>query len=85
MATIADSYGQASDAAAVEAATGSIVLANILGPGFGVVCTVSSLSCTQLTPSSAGIGEVAGVAMDAAGNCYADSYNAAFTAVELTH
>jgi hypothetical protein len=85
MATIADSYGQASDAAAVNAATGNIVVANILGPGFVVVCAVSSLSCTQLTPSSAGIGEVAGVAMDAAGNCYADSYNAAFTAVELTY
>ncbi len=85
MATIADSYGQASDAAAVNATTGNIVVANILGPGFVAVCTVASLSCTQLTPSSAGIGEVAGVAMDAAGNCYADSYNAAFTAVELTY
>jgi len=84
-ATITDTYGQASDAASVNAMTGPIVVGNILGPGFAVVCTVSSLSCTQLTPSSAGIGEIAGVAMDAAGNCYADSFNAAFTAVILTY
>jgi hypothetical protein len=85
MATITDSYGQASDAASANAATGPIVVGNILGPGFVVNCTVASLGCTELTPSSAGIGEVAGVAMDAAGNCYADSYNAAFTAVEVTY
>jgi len=85
MATISDTYGQASDAASVNAATGPIVVGNILGPGYVVNCTVASLSCTELTPGGAGIGEVAGVAMDAAGNCYADSYNAAFTAVEVTY
>jgi hypothetical protein len=85
MATITDSYGQASDAASANAATGPIVVGNILGPGFVVTCTVSSLTCTQLAPSSAGIGEVAGVAMDKNGNCWADSYNAAFTAVVLTY
>lgn len=79
--TISDTYGQASDAAAVNAVTGSIVVANILGPGFVVVCS----PCTQLTPSSAGIGEVAGVAMDKNGNCWANAYNAAFTAVVLTY
>jgi len=84
-ATITDSYGQASDAASIDAMTGPIVVGNILGPGFAVNCTVASLTCTQLTPGSAGIGEIAGVAMDAAGNCYADSYNAAFTAVILTY
>jgi hypothetical protein len=85
MATITDTYGQASDAAAVDAATGPIVVANILGPGYVVVCTVASLTCSQLTPSSQGIGEVAGVAMDKSGNCWADAYNAAFTAVVLTY
>ncbi|HEY6326141.1 MAG TPA: hypothetical protein VIW73_06455 [Candidatus Cybelea sp.] len=79
--TIPDPYGQASDAAAVNALTGNIVIANILGPGYVVVCS----PCTQLTPSSQGIGEVAGVGMDAAGNCWADAYNAAFTAVVLTY
>jgi len=83
--TISDTYGQASDAASVNALTGPIVVGNILGPGFVVNCSASSLSCTQLTPSSQGIGEVAGVAMDAAGDCWADSYNAAFTAVILTY
>jgi len=83
--TITDSYGQASDAASVNAESGPIVVGNILGPGYVVNCTVSSNSCTELTPGSAGIGEVAGVAMDKAGNCYADSYNAAFTAVEVTY
>jgi hypothetical protein len=81
LGTIPDTYGQASDAAAVNAATGPIVVANILGPGYVVVCS----PCTQLTPSSQGIGEVAGVAMDKNGNCWADSYNAAFTAVVLTY
>jgi hypothetical protein len=85
MATITDTYGQASDAASVDAATGPIVVSNILGPGYVVTCTVASLGCTQLTPSSQGIGEVAGVAMDKNGNCWADSYNAAFTAVVLTY
>ncbi|HEY6326140.1 MAG TPA: hypothetical protein VIW73_06450 [Candidatus Cybelea sp.] len=85
MATITDTYGQASDGAAVNAASGPIVVANILGPGFVVTCTVSSLSCTQLTPSSQGIGEVAGVAMDKNGNCWSDSWNAAFTAIVLTY
>jgi hypothetical protein len=83
-ATITDSYGQASDASTVNAMSGPIVVGNILGPGFVVNCTVSSLTCTQLTPGSAGIGEVAGVGMNAAGDCWADSFNAAFTAVELT-
>lgn len=85
MATITDTYGQASDGAAVNAGTGPIVVGNILGPGYVVVCTVASLGCTQLTPSSQGIGEVAGVAMDKNGNCWSDSYNAAFTAVVLTY
>ncbi|HVR46292.1 MAG TPA: hypothetical protein VMT95_06610 [Candidatus Binatia bacterium] len=85
MATITDTYGQASDAAAVNAATGPIVVGNILGPGYVVTCTVASLSCAQLTPSSQGIGEVAGVGMDKNGNCWADAYNAAFTAVVLTY
>jgi hypothetical protein len=85
MATIPDTYGQASDAAAVNAATGPIVVGNILGPGYVVTCTVAGLSCTQLTPSSQGIGEVAGVGMDKNGNCWADAYDAAFTAVVLTY
>jgi len=81
--TITDSYGQASDAAAVNALTGTTVVGNILGPGYVIACT--SGVCTSLTPSSQGIGEVAGVAMDAAGDCWADSFNAAFTAVVLTY
>jgi hypothetical protein len=81
--TLPDTYGQASDAASVNALTGNTVVGNILGPGYVVNCTTAS--CTELTPSSQGIGEVAGVAMDSAGDCWADSYNAAFTAVVLTY
>ncbi|MGA8476131.1 MAG: hypothetical protein WB681_13855 [Candidatus Cybelea sp.] len=84
MPTIADSYGQASDAAAVEAATGSIVVANILGPGFVVVCTRPAFRAPSLhlaPPVSAKLRALRWMRQA----CYADSYNAAFTAVELTY
>jgi hypothetical protein len=85
MATITDSYGQASDAAAVNAASGTIAVSNILGPGYAVTCTVSSMSCSELTPPSSGYGEMAGVGVDKAGDCWFDGYNAAFTAVALVY
>ncbi len=85
LATISDSYGQATDAAAVNAATGPIVVANMNGPGFVVVCTARSLKCAQLTPPSTGIGAVGGVAMDKNDNCWADAFNAAITGVDLIY
>jgi hypothetical protein len=73
--TISDIYGQASDAAAIDATNGTIVVGNITGGSAdGVVtCTLSSLSCTPLF--SPGQIENAGVAMDRDGNCYVDGLN----------
>lgn len=75
LGTITESYGQASSASSINAATGTIVVGNIGGgTGTGVVtCTLSSLTCTAL--NSPNMGELAGVAMDKAGNCYADAFD----------
>ncbi len=77
LGTITDAYGQASSAAAIDAVNGTIVVGNIEGGSAdGVVtCTLSSLTCHPL--SAPGLIETAGVAMDKAGNCYADGINSA--------
>jgi len=72
---ITDSAGQASDAAAIDAATGTIVVGNIGGEV--ELCTLSSLSCT--TATSPNMSTLAGVAMDKSGNCYADAFNTSGT------
>lgn len=82
LGTIPDPLGQAAAAAAKDAKKGTIVVLNILGgPLTGIVtCTLASLTCTPLnspnmatgTPSSPA---AAGVAMDKAGNCYADAFD----------
>jgi hypothetical protein len=82
---LSDTYGQASDAAAINVAGGSIVVANILRPGFVVTCNIASASCTQLTPPSSGFGEVYGVTMALNGDCWATGYNAAFTAPQIAY
>ncbi len=75
-ATISDPYGQPSDAAARHALTGRFAVANIFdtsGAGSISLCTISG--CTaNLTNSN--MYEVAGVAMDKHGNCWADATNA---------
>jgi hypothetical protein len=75
LGTISDVYGQASDAAALDAQNGTIVVGNITGGSAdGVVtCTLASDTCTPLF--SPGQIENAGVAMDKAGNCYVDGLN----------
>lgn len=75
LGTITDSSGQASDAAAIDAVNGTIVVGNIGGEVKN--CTLASLNCTTLTsPNMGASGTVlAGVAMDKAGNCYADALN----------
>ena len=75
LGTITDSYGQASSAAALDAVNGTIVVGQIGGgTSTGVVtCTLSSLTCVSL--SSPAMGSLAGVAMDASGNCYADAFD----------
>ncbi len=84
-ATLSDTYGQASDAAAINVVGGNIVVANILGPGFVVTCNIASASCIQLTPPSPGFGEVYGVTMALNGDCWATGYNAAFTAPQIAY
>jgi hypothetical protein len=66
LGTISDIYGQAADAAAINAATGTIIVGHI---GTVATCTLSSLTCTEL--SAPGLSGFTSVAMDKAGNCYA--------------
>ena len=72
---ISEPLGQAASAAARDAKTGTIVVGNIGGgTGNGVVtCTLESHSCTAL--NSPNMGTLGGVAMDKAGNCYADAFD----------
>jgi hypothetical protein len=69
-----DPYGQGADATSADAATGTIAVGNIYNtsdtPGSIAICTISG--CTaDLTSSS--MDEVAGVAMDNSGNCWASA------------
>jgi hypothetical protein len=70
LGTISDSFGQAADAAATNAATGMIVVGHAAGEV--AVCTLGTLSCTELTSETTGFTQVA---MDSSGNCYADGAN----------
>ncbi len=73
LGTIIDPYGQASDASAVNATTGTIAVGNIFGestPGNIAVCTLSGGCSTDLTNPN--IYEVGGVGMAANGDCWAD-------------
>ena len=74
LGTIPDPYGQANSAAAVNALNGTIVVGQTSNSGSSVAtCTLSKLSCTLL--KSPHMSEVASVAMDASGNCYADAFD----------
>jgi hypothetical protein len=73
LGTIPDTTGQPVDAAAFNAATGSIAVSEInftTKLGEVVVCTVASLACGTPVTSSAITGYSAGVAMDAGGDCW---------------
>jgi hypothetical protein len=63
---------QAADAAANNAATGTIVVG--YAEGYVSACTISTDTCTSLTTPNSG-GDFMQVAMDSAGNCYADGLN----------
>jgi len=79
--TISDGYGQPSDASSADALNGKIVVGNIFdnsGAGSISVCTVSGGCTSNLTNPN--MYEVAGVAMDNSGNCWADAINSAGTA-----
>jgi hypothetical protein len=74
---ITDIYGQAADAAANDAATGTIVVGHAAGTP--AVCTVSGGSCTALSGNL--ITSFTQVAMDKSGNCYADGFNSSGTVI----
>jgi hypothetical protein len=80
--TIADPYGQPSDASSPDAVNGTIAVGNIFdnsGAGSVSLCTLSSGTCsTNLTNSA--MYEVAGVAMDNSGNCWASATDSGGTA-----
>jgi hypothetical protein len=78
-ASIADPYGQPSDASSANALTGVIAVGNIFdngshNSGFGSIslCTVSG-GCTVNLGNPTTMFEVAGVAMDNSGNCWASA------------
>ena len=71
-------FGQPSDAASLNAATGTIAIANIFdtyGPGSVSVCTLSGQINCPTNLSNPAMYEVIGVAMDGAGNCWASAYD----------
>ncbi len=76
LGSIADPYGQPSDASSLHAATGTIAVANIFdtsGAGSVSVCTFSG-GCTQ-NLTNANMYEVAGVALAVDGDCWASATN----------
>jgi hypothetical protein len=72
---VTDPYGQPSDAAAFDAATGTMVIANIFdissSPGSVSLCTLSGGCTVNLTNPA--MYKVAGVALDTHGNCWASA------------
>lgn len=79
--SISDTYGQPADASSADAATGEIAVGNIFdtsGAGSISMCSISAGCTSNLTNSN--MYEVAGVAMDNQGNCYASATNSLGTA-----
>jgi hypothetical protein len=82
--TITDPFGVAVDASAINATTGNIAVANdfglTVGPGSIAICTVASGTCsTNLTNPN--LARAASVAMNGAGDCWADGINGSEEAV----
>jgi hypothetical protein len=76
LGSFSDPYGQPSDAASNNAATGTIAIGNIFdtsGAGSVSICTMSGGCTANLTNSN--MYEVAGVAMAKNGDCWADAIN----------
>ncbi|MBV8531859.1 MAG: hypothetical protein JO104_11110 [Candidatus Eremiobacteraeota bacterium] len=79
--SFSDSYGQPSDASSPDAVHGNIAVGNIFdtsGAGSISVCTLSGGCTANLTNPN--MYEVAGVAMDNSGNCWASATNSGGTA-----
>jgi hypothetical protein len=81
LGSFSDPYGQPSDAASANAASGPIAVANIFdtsGAGSIAVCTLTGGCTANLT--NANMYEVAGVAMARNGDCWASATNSLGTA-----
>jgi hypothetical protein len=82
--SVFDPFGQPTDASSADAVKGEIAVANIFGPsaydeaGSISMCTLAGGCTTNLRNSA--MYEVAGVAMDKRGNCWADASDAGGTA-----
>ena len=82
--SFSDPFGQPTDASSADAVNGEIAVANIFGPsaydaaGSISMCTLAG-GCTTNLKNSA-MYEVAGVAMDKHGDCWADATNGGGTA-----
>jgi hypothetical protein len=79
--SFSDDYGQPADASSPNANSGTIAVGNIFdtsGAGSISICTLSGGCTSNLTNSN--MYEVAGVAMDNKGNCYASATNSLGTA-----
>jgi hypothetical protein len=79
--SFSDPYGQPSDASSPDAVNGTVAVGNIFdtsGAGSVSVCTMSGGCTSNLTNPN--MYEVAGVAMDNSGNCWASATNSAGTA-----
>ncbi|HKU80779.1 MAG TPA: hypothetical protein VJP76_01320 [Candidatus Tumulicola sp.] len=76
--TVADPYGQPADATSADATRDTIAVANIFGPhgtsGSISLCSLKSGCTTNLTNPN--MHEVVGVAMSAAGDCWASAEDA---------
>jgi len=79
LGSFADPYGQPSDASSADATSGTLAVANIFDnsyqPGSISVCTLAAGCTRNLTASS--MYQVAGVAMDKHGNCWASAIDSA--------
>ncbi len=77
LGSVADPYGQPSDAASMNSAISTIAVGNIFdvsGPGSISLCTLARGCTKNLTNGN--IFELAGVAMSNAGDCWASATNA---------
>jgi hypothetical protein len=84
LGSLSDPFGQPTDASSPDAVNGEIAVGNIYGPsasdyaGGIAMCTLAG-GCTRNLQNSS-IYELAGVAMDNSGNCWADASNSQGTA-----
>jgi hypothetical protein len=85
LGSVADPYGQPSDAASADAANGTIVVANEFNgsggqyPGSLSLCTLKSGCTTNLTNPK--MAQVAGVALAKNGDCWASAQDTAHKAI----